>query len=105
MKMIKLLERAKQPNDISKIIDQSIDVYLNCWKNSNNLSKYHLEILILSMARLPPSYHFENPPHAVHFRKTVETYIKYLEKDKSDEDFASDVISKIDSVVNFVKVC
>lgn len=100
-KLIKLLGKAKSA---VKTVEQNIQVYIKAWKHSRQLSYHELETLIVSLAKLPSSFVFENPPLACHCRVAVECYINFAQKNKEDVDFAQNVLPKIENIVHFVKV-
>ena len=81
-----------------------MQVYLNAWKHSKKFNAQQLETLIVSMAKLPFSFHFETPPIVTHYKVIAELYIAHHEKKKSDIAFAENVLPKIDNIINFVKV-
>lgn len=101
MELVKLLQRAKS---VVQTIEQHIEVYMSAWKQCRQLSHQQLETLIVSLAKLPPSFVFDISPLASHCRMAAECYIKFEEKNKTDADFKDAVLPKIKNIVNFVKV-
>ena len=101
IKLVRLLQRAKS---VAETIEQHIEVYMSAWKQCRQLSHPQLETLIVSLAKLPPSFVFDISPLASHCRMAAECYIKFEEKNKTDVDFKEAVLPKIKNIVNFVKV-
>lgn len=101
IKLVGLLRRAKS---VVETIEQNIEVYMSAWKQCRQLSHPQLETLIVSLAKLPPSFVFDISLLASHCRMAAECYINFELKNKTDADFKEAVLPKIKNIVNFVKV-
>ena len=99
--IISLLGRGKSIQDV---IRSNPGVYSQAFKYYKQLTISQVETLIITMAKLQASFHFEEPPISMYCKELVEIYVDHHSKSKSESDYAEKVTPKIEYVLHYAEV-
>ncbi|KAI8896071.1 hypothetical protein BC833DRAFT_599019, partial [Globomyces pollinis-pini] len=89
------------PNKIGNIITQFESLWLDCWKNSKKLDASVLEILTISLAKIPYSA-IVPPPPIVECTLAIEDSVEKASKSPQAKQDTEFIIKKIEIVLNVV---
>lgn len=99
--IISLLERTRS---IPDVIKQNPVVFRQAFKNCKLLKIHQVETLIIKMAKLQASFHFEEPPISMYCKELVDIYVDHYRKSKSESRYAETVVPKIENVLHYAEV-